>query len=109
MKKSMLYPEGLKTKGSSDSGRYFYHVILPDGRLVGLHADKVLITDTGDLLAVSNSQWSKESAKYESLEYLRVILAMANGEWVSFYQATILDGTPIGIDWVEKDLTADID
>lgn len=88
--------------GASKWGSYFHRVTLKDGRDIGFSADKVAVTDNGDLIAISNSVWSDESGKREPLDIPKTIIALAKGEWVSFYSANVVTGDPIGIDWFES-------
>jgi hypothetical protein len=83
-------------------GQFFYRVTLKDGRDIGLSADKVLVTDNGDLIAMSNSLYDSETGKREQIEIAKTILALAKGEWISFYSANVITGDPIGIDWFES-------
>jgi hypothetical protein len=86
-------------------GKYFYRATLADGRDVGFSADKVLVTDTGDMLAMSTSfardredgtgRFDREDTEP------RTILCLKKDQWVCFYAASALTGDPVGIDWVE--------
>lgn len=105
MKKSTLLPEGYKVDGRHRSwGQFFYHVTLKDGRQVALFADKVLITNTGDFLAVTTSEWDFEKSERVTFDHQKTTLALAKGEWLSYYSASIVDGSPLGIDWVDEDV-----
>lgn len=89
-------------EGAYKWGAFFHRATLKDGRDIGFSADKVVVTDNGDLIAISNSYWDEETGKRESIEVPKTIIALAKGEWISFYSANILTGDPIGIDWFES-------
>lgn len=86
-------------------GKYFYIATLADGRDVGFSADKVLVTDTGDLLAMSTSfarDRGDGTGKFDREDTEpRTNLCLAKDQWVCFYAASALTGDPVGLDWVE--------
>jgi hypothetical protein len=86
-------------------GKYFYVATLADGRDVGFSADRVLVTDTGDMLAMSTSfarDRGDGTGKFDRQDTdPKTILCLAKDQWVSFYAASALTGDPVGLDWVE--------
>jgi hypothetical protein len=86
-------------------GKYFYVATLADGRDVGFSADRVLVTDTGDLLAMSTSFASDKedgTGRFDREDRdPRTILCLAKGQWVCFYAASAISGDPVGLDWVQ--------
>jgi hypothetical protein len=95
------YDKDVSFEGASRYGKYFHVATLKDGRSVGFSADKVLVTATGDLLAMSTSYFSLMSEERKETTEAKTILCLAAGEWLSFYAASVSDGDPVGIDWVE--------
>jgi hypothetical protein len=102
----MEQPTALKNSGATIEyenawkyGEYFYIVTLADGRDVGISVDKVLVTGTGDLLAMSSTLRDdrNETIPIEP----KTILCLAKGQWLSFYAASALTGDPVGIDWIQ--------
>lgn len=79
-------------------GQYFYIATLSDGRDVGFSADKVLVTDTGDLIALSSSFHDEKLGRIPG--ETKTILCLAKGQWISFYAASTMTGDPVGIDWI---------
>jgi hypothetical protein len=106
MKQSKVFTpavgKDVKFENASDWGKFFHRVTLKDGRDIGFSADKVAVTDNGDLIAISNSHYNSETKKYDPLETPKTIVALAKGEWICFYSASVLTGDPIGIDWFES-------
>lgn len=94
------YPERVSFPEAYRYGRYFHIATLKDGRDIAFSADKVLVTGTGDLLAMSNSVYNQITKEREEVEP-KTILCLARGEWLSFYAASVMDGDPIGVEWVE--------
>ena len=95
---------------SVNYGQFYWGVVLEDSRTIYLNADKMVITDTGDLIAISTTQ--KKSITPEMTE-LQIdfaefekeprreplpLLALANGHWLSYFAASVMTGEPIGID-----------
>jgi hypothetical protein len=106
MEKSLFMAYGMRVgenPQSSNYGRYFHTAVLKDGREVNFHADKAVVTDNGDLIAVSNSFWNKEAGKYIDSEQTYTILALAKGEWIGFYSSSVFTGLPVGVDYVYID------
>lgn len=96
----LKYTEHVTFDSAYKYGKYFYIATLKDGRDVAFSADKVLVTDTGDLLAVSSTFYNENTEQREDIES-KTILCLAKGEWLSFYAASALTGDPVGIEWVE--------
>jgi hypothetical protein len=102
----MEQPTALRNSGTTIEyenawkyGEYFYIVTLADGRDVGISVDKVLVTSTGDLLAMS-STFKNDRNETMTIEP-KTILCLAKGQWLSFYAASALTGDPVGIDWIQ--------
>lgn len=84
-------------ENASRYGRYYYGVILSDGRELMFHADKVVVTPTGDMLAVSNSFVNSDEVCVPA-EESRTLLALASGQWTAYYGASVMSGDPVVID-----------
>lgn len=84
-------------------GQYFFIATLKDGRDLGFSADKVVVTDNGDLIAISTSFYDEESGKRVPTETPKTVIALARGEWASYYSASAITGDPIAIDWFERE------
>lgn len=84
-------------------GKYFYVITLADGRDVAVSTDKILVTDTGALLALSSTRCvDNKDGGFDRIDSdQKTILCLANGQWLSFYAASALNGDPVGIEWVE--------
>ncbi len=72
-------------------GDYYWGILLNDGRYIYAHADKVLVTDTGDVMLMRNNTKSETS-------FMEPYLVLAKGHWVSFFAANILNGSPVSLD-----------
>lgn len=96
----LKYTEHVSFEKAYKYGKYFYITTLRDGRDVGFSADKVLVTDNGDLLAMSSTFYNENTNEREDVDP-KTILCLAKGEWLSFYAASAMSGDPVGIEWVE--------
>lgn len=91
-----------KTENSEsvNYGQYYWGVVLEDSRTIYLNADKMVISDTGDLIAISTGKTSKN----ESGESFRVptepkpTLAIANSHWISYFAASVFTGESVSLD-----------
>jgi hypothetical protein len=85
---------------SVNYGQWYWGVVLEDSRTIYLNADKMVISDTGDLIAISTAKRSKN----ESGESFRVptepkpTLAIAKSHWVSYFAASVLTGEAVSLD-----------
>jgi hypothetical protein len=107
MEESMVFNPKLKTTEVKYEkaylyGQYFHVVTLKDGRDIGLSADKVVVTDNGDLIAISNSHYDETKNERATLPVSKTVLALSRGEWISFYSASAVNGDPLGIEWFDK-------
>lgn len=82
-------------------GKYYQAVILADGRELMFNADQVIITATGDLLALSKTVLNSEGVR-EPLEDPKTVLTIASGFWTAHYAASAMTGDPICIDSIPK-------
>lgn len=98
-----LSEETLRFENAWRYGKYFYIITLADGRDVGVSADKVLVTDTGALLALSSTICvDNKDGSFDRIEgEQKTILCLANGQWLSFYASSVITGDPVGIEWIE--------
>lgn len=102
----MEQPTALKNSGHTLEyenawryGEYFYIVTLADGRDVGISTDKILVTGTGDLLAMSSTIRNTKGEVMNTEP--KTILCLAKNQWLSFYAASVSTGDPVGIDWIQ--------
>ena len=107
MEESMVFNPKIKTTTVKYDkaylyGQYFHVVTLKDGRDIGLSADKVVVTDNGDLIAISNNYYDETKNERVPLPTSKTVLALSRGEWVSFYSASAVNGDPIGIEWFDQ-------
>ena len=84
-------------ENASNYGRHYYGVILSDSRELMFHADKVVVTPTGDMLAVSSTVLGEDGARIPA-EESRPLLALAHGQWTAYYAASVWTGDPVVID-----------
>lgn len=109
MEKSVVFTAAKATSVSFENawrhGQFFFIATLKDGRDIGFSADKVVITDNGDLIAISTTFYSEETGKRAPVENPKTVIALARGEWVSYYSANVISGDPIAIDWFEGEGT----
>jgi hypothetical protein len=82
-------------------GEFFHVVTLKDGRDIGLSADKVVVTDNGDFIALSTAILDESTMNRVPFSTPKTILSLAKGEWISFYSASAMTGDPLGIEWTE--------
>jgi hypothetical protein len=105
-----LFNYEIENSNSIHYGQLYWGIILEDSRTIYLNADKMVITDTGDLIAISNTRKKSikpgmtksemEDAQYEKEPRPEPLplLALANGRWMSYFAASVMSGEPIGID-----------
>ena len=105
-----LFNYEIENSDSIHFGKWYWGIILEDSRTIYLNADKMVITDTGDLIAISTTRQKSlypgmtkeqiEDARYEKEPRLEPhpILALANGRWMSYFAASTMSGEPVGID-----------
>jgi hypothetical protein len=73
-------------------GKFYWGVILTDGRYMYFHADKVVV-DGGSLVAM------REIARPNEHDGdVQVTLSIAHGHWMSFFAANIVTGEPVCVD-----------
>lgn len=73
-------------------GRYYWGVTLSDGRDIYVHADRAIITDTGDLMFISDADLAK--SRKESMANL----VLAKDHWAAYFGANIMTGEPVSLD-----------
>ena len=78
-------------------GRYYHAVVLVDGRELMFNADQIIITDTGDFLAISKTKLNAER-EYITREEPITLLSIASGFWTAHYSASVDTGLPVCID-----------
>ena len=105
-----LFNYEIENSNSIHYGQFYWGVVLEDSRTIYLNADKMVITDTGDLIAISTTQKKSITPEMTELEIDFAefekeprrepipLLALANGRWLSYFAASVLTGEPIGID-----------
>ena len=105
-----LFNYEIENAKSVHYGQFYWGVVLEDSRTIYLNADKMVITDTGDLIAISTTQKKSITPEMTELEIDFAefekeprreplpLLALANGRWLSYFAASVLTGEPIGID-----------
>lgn len=77
-------------------GKRYWGVILPDGRYLYFHADRV-VADAGSLVALREVASSTESDGE-----IETTLALSHGQWSAFFAANVVTGEPICIDRTSK-------
>jgi hypothetical protein len=105
-----LFNYEIENSNSIHYGQLYWGIILEDSRTIYLNADKMVITDTGDLIAISNTRKKSinlgmTKSEIEDAQYQKEprpeplpLLALANGRWMSYFAASVMTGEPIGID-----------
>ena len=88
-------------------GQRYWGVILKDGRQVMFHADKVVVSGSGELIAVRTHEPALNSSgehvgRYKLLEESYSTLGFAKGEWLSYFSANVFSGDPVSIDNSEE-------
>lgn len=88
-------------------GDCFWQIILADGRTMALMADRIEITPIGALIAWQESRLA-DNDQGDGLPRGRIplnhpfsLLALAPGHWLSFYAASMIDGSAVCADWIE--------
>jgi hypothetical protein len=98
------------------TARQYYAAILSDGREVNFFADKVVITDTGDMLAISTHKYDEFASKIEAglasftgdtpgdpwipRSEPKTMLSIAKGSWTAFYAQSVSMSAPISVESV---------
>jgi hypothetical protein len=59
-----------KNPNAEKYGRYYWGILLNDGRYIYVHADKAVITDTGDLMMMTSNRYSLNRAERKMLDNL---------------------------------------
>jgi hypothetical protein len=90
-----LFNGEIRNPDASNYGAFYWGVVLEDGRSIYIHADRMVVTDTGDLIAISTSR-SKDGVRTDRNP--QPMLALAKGHWVSYFAASVLDGEPVALD-----------
>ena len=90
------------------TARQYYAVILCDGREVNFYADKVVITDTGDMLALAThrydkvagmlSQYTSDGGNWVPRKEPKTMLSIAKGSWTAFYAQSVSMQAPIAVE-----------
>lgn len=73
-------------------GNFYWGVILSDGRFLSLYAKNIEVID-GALVA---SREVNGSSEYDGMP--QNLLAIAPGQWSSFFAANIMNGDPVCVD-----------
>jgi hypothetical protein len=73
-------------------GRYYWGVTLSDGRDIYVHADRAIITDTGDLMFISDADLVK--SRKETVANL----VLAQNQWAAYFGANVMTGEPVSLD-----------
>lgn len=99
--------DGSPEVGSPESyGQRYWGVYLADGRKLFFHADKVVISSTGDLIAVRTHEPAlfagAPTYDYTPLADSYSTLGFASGQWLSYFSASVLNGDPVAVDNSEK-------
>jgi hypothetical protein len=78
-------------------GKFYWGAILSDGRFISFYANKVDVVD-GALIA------SREVLSPSENDGLpQNLLAIAAGQWSSYFAASVITGDPVCIDRTEKE------
>lgn len=81
-------------------GQFYWGIVLEDSRLIHVNADKMVVTDTGDLIAISNTKklQGESGASYSVPRDPMPLLALASGRWLSYYAASAMTGEAVALD-----------
>jgi len=81
-------------------GQFYWAIVLEDSRLIHVNADKMVVTDTGDLIAISNTKRleGESGASYSVPRDSMPLLALASGRWLSYYAASAMTGEAVALD-----------
>lgn len=90
-----LFNGEVQNPNASNYGAFYWGIVLEDDRSIYIHADKMVVTDTGDLIAVSTSR-SKDGIRTDRSP--QPMLALAKTHWVAYFAASIIDGEPVALD-----------
>ena len=90
-----LFNDDIRNPNAVNYGAYYWGIILEDGRSIYVNADKMVVTDTGDLIAVSTTRM-KNSVR--TSHEPQPMLALARGHWVSYFAASSLTGEAVALD-----------
>ena len=95
-----------ETNAPENYGQRYWGVYLVDGRQVYFHADKVVVSSDGALLAVRTHEHvyvdGEPTYEYKFLDEAYSTLGFASGQWLSYFSASAINGDPVSIDNSEK-------
>ena len=85
---------------SVNYGQWYWGVVLEDSRTIYLNADKMVISDTGDLIAISNTRMleGESGNSFRASTDPKPTLAIAKSHWVSYFAASVLTGEAVSLD-----------
>lgn len=79
-------------------GRYYWGIVLADGRYIYLHADSMEVSDAGDILALRKMDDDEDEDSLGT----QITLSVAKGQWLTFFAANLMNGNPVSIDNTKK-------
>lgn len=95
-----LFNYAFENPNSINYGQFYWAIVLEDSRVIYINADKMVISDTGDLIAISNTRKVENELgiPYTAPRDPAPLLALASGRWLSFYAASVLTGEAVALD-----------
>ena len=94
------FPYTGASMGAERYGRYFWSLILPDGREVRCFADRVDVSSSGTLTFWQDTRRDREENRIPLENGPCALAHLAAGAWVSVAIASIMDGHAVFIDYI---------
>jgi hypothetical protein len=76
-------------------GQHYWGITLADGRTIMIHADKLVVSDTGDLIAIKTHYYHPDLEKYQPAPESKTTFGLASGQWLTYFMADTLVGEPL--------------
>jgi hypothetical protein len=90
---NQLFDYTSSNENADEYGKRYWGVILNDGRYMYIHADKLIVNESGDLIALRKIASSNEHDGSTQMTF-----CLAKGQWLSFFAANVLTGYPVCVD-----------
>lgn len=88
-----LFNYDYESEDSSKYGKFYWGIILQDGRHIYINADRMNVSDSGDLIAL------REIARPNEHDgEIQMTFSLARGQWLSFFAASVISGMPVCLD-----------
>ena len=91
-KEISIFDFEIENSNAVNYGKFYWGVVLNDGRYMFFHADRVVIDDS-NLVAVRDIATPNEHDGQS-----QVTLCLAPGQWLTYFAASAMTGEPVCVD-----------